>query len=88
MTTVTIERTSNRYARSINGAWIGAGADKKVFDAEEELLTKRFSLNSGIKVTWPDGITESAFPFNGGACPGYPPICIPSDGRLATLLNR
>jgi len=87
MTTVQIERTSNRYARSINGAWIGAGSDKKQFEIDEDSLTKRFSLNSGIKVTWPDGVIESAFPFNGGACPGYPPICIPADGRLAKLLN-
>lgn len=88
MTTVKLERITNRYARDINGAWVSAGADKEEREIDEALLTKRFSLNSGIRVTWPDGTSESAFPLIGGAFASYPPICIPPDGRLAALLNR
>lgn len=85
---VTVTRTTNQYRRSVNGAWLGAGSEATEIRIDEAKLDKRFSLNNGIRVTWPDGVTESAFPFNGGACPGYPPICYPADGRLAALLKR
>jgi len=88
MQTVTVTRTLNRYTRTANGAWYGVAPENNTFEIEEKKLNKQFSLNSGIKVTWPDGTIESAFPFNGGASTGYPPICIPGDGRLSKLLNR
>ena len=88
MKTVTVCRTFNRCTRTTNGAWYGVTPENNTFEIEEEKLDKGFSLNSGIKVTWPDGTIENAFPFNGGASIGYPPICIPGNGRLSKLLNR
>lgn len=96
MTIVTITRTTDRYRRTINGAWVGGGSEQQTFEIDEEKLRPTtldtgvklpFSINSGIVVTWPDGTRESAFPFNGGAFAGYPPICYPGNGRLAELLK-
>lgn len=85
---VKVARTTTRVVRTSNGAWYPTTQERQDLTLDEDQLDSRFSLNSGIRVTWPDGVTESAFPFNGGACPGYPPTCIPADGRLAKLLNR
>lgn len=88
MSLVIVTRALNRPRRSVNGAWIAGTVEKSTFAIEEAKLDKRFSLNSGILVEWEDGTKESAYPFNGGACPGYPPICYPADGRLSKLLAR
>lgn len=83
---VTVQRNENRYRRSVNGAWMSAGRDTEKFEIEESKIDSLFSLGSGVTVTWPDGVSESAFPFSGGSMPGYPPDCFPIDGRLAKLL--
>lgn len=93
---VQVARTQVRFRRSINGAWVGDGREVSAFMIDENSLRPKalgngyhmpFAIGSGISVTWPDGVTESAYPFNGGAFPGYPPICVPRDGRLSRLLN-
>lgn len=83
---VTIERTQNRFRRSINGAWIGGGSEVTKFQADDSCLKPGYGVSHGITVTWEDGVSESAFPFNGGAFTGYPPTVYPHDGRLAKLL--
>lgn len=87
--TVKVTRTTHQFRRSVNGAWVGNGADAATFETAESNLTRGFSLSDGITVTWPDGTSESAFPFGNNRClVGYPPICIPRDGRLSKLLLR
>jgi hypothetical protein len=98
MTTVTVYRRQEKFKRAINGGWLGNGADTEVFDIDEDRLRphdvqyplgvvrQSFSLGSGITVHWPDGVKEMAFPGNGGVG-NYPPVCIPTTGRLASLLT-
>lgn len=87
MTTVTIERRTERFSRTINGAWSRHSVtEKEVLVRDESFLSPGLSLGSGITVTWPDGVKEHAYPGNRGVgC--YPPECIPASGRLATLLH-
>jgi len=84
---VTIERTTSHYKLLANGAWVGGDVSHERFEADESMLTKTFSVASGITVTWEDGVKEHAFPFNSGAFAGYPPTCIPANGRLSKLLR-
>jgi hypothetical protein len=91
MATVKITRATNRFRRSVNGAWMNNGTDLDHFEMDESQLTPEFGksgVGHGIDVTWPDGVREQAFPFGGGACVGYAPTCIPIDGRLSKLLVR
>ncbi len=82
---ITIVRTTNRYRRSINGAWCDAGRETEILEREESWLTSRVSIGDGLKVTWPDGTEEFAYPSRAGV--GYPPVCIPADGRLAKIFR-
>lgn len=86
MTQVTVVRHQHQYRRSINGAWLGAGYVSEVLVIDEQRLAQ-LSLGSGIRVTWPDGVSESAYPGNYGVG-NYSPVCIPSAGRLSPLLKR
>lgn len=85
MALVIVTRKINRFSRSVNGAWVGAGTDLSTFVVEEAAIDKHFSIGHGIEVEWGDGTKEHAFPFNGGACPGYPHTFIPANGRLSKL---
>lgn len=84
---VTVERTQPRFKRTINGAWLSDTREINTIVMDESQLPLITLGTSNIKVIWADGHTESAFPFNGGAFPGYKPICIPSGGRLDSLLK-
>ncbi len=88
MTTVTIIRRQERFSRTVNGAWSRhTVVEKETLVRDESFLTPSLSLCSGIEVTWPDGVTEYAFPGNRGVGV-YPAECIPHDGRLAKLLRE
>lgn len=91
MAIVKIERLTHRYRRSVNGAWLGNGTETDTLERDEEVLRHKlgesgFSIGDGIRVTWPDGVAESAFEAHPG-CTGYPPSTIPIDGRLAALMK-
>lgn len=88
MALVLVTRALNRPRRSTNGAWVAGSVERDTFAIDESKLDRHFSLNSGILVEFADGTKESAYPFNGGAFPGYPPICYPANGRLSQLLAR
>lgn len=85
MALVIVTRHINRHRRTVNGAWVFGGRDESTFAVDEAELDKRFSIGDGIEVEWNDGTKESAFSTN--VFPGYPPRCIPADGRLAKLLG-
>lgn len=87
MPTVTIERRTERFSRTINGAWSRHTVTEiEKLEREESFLKPGLSLGAGITVTWPDGTKEHAFPGNHGVG-NYPPECIPADGRLSKLLR-
>lgn len=87
MTDVTIARRTERFSRTPNGAWSRhVVIETETLVRPESWLCAGISLCAGITVTWPDGVTEHAFPGNRGVgC--YPPEIIPADGRLAALLR-
>jgi hypothetical protein len=96
MTTVTVTRMTHRFGRTVNGAWAQRSTEHDTFSMDEDRLRPQtlasgykapFDVGHGIEVRWPDGVVERAFPFNGGASPGYPAHCIPADGRLSWLLS-
>lgn len=87
MTTVAITRRTERFSRTVNGAWSRhTVTETETLEREESWLGPGISLGAGITVKWPDGVTEHAFPGNRGVG-HYPPHCIPADGRLALLLR-
>lgn len=73
---VTVTRRSNRYLRSINGAWLG---DAPSFDTRADVPLESLPHwtigDSSLRVVFPDGTEEqvlaSSQPF-----PGYPPSVI------------
>ncbi len=94
MDIVKITRTHNLYRRSVNGAWVGNGSTSEAREMSESFLMRpadakhctHFSLGDGIKVQWPDGVTEHAFEGIAGLGGQYAPKCIPERGRLHSLL--
>lgn len=99
MTTVTITRRTQRYRRSVNGAWLAGHCEAETLVRDEEILRtrdvqyplgvvrSRFSVGDGIEVEWPDGVKESCY-SHGTSHSGKPYLAfIPADGRLSRLIT-
>jgi hypothetical protein len=91
---VKITRNTRHYRRTINGAWVAGPMSHDVMERDEDFLRPRvldggyvchFGVGDGIKVEWPDGVVESAYPSSIG--PNYTPQLFPADGRLSKLMT-
>lgn len=97
MARVHLTRTTNRFRRTMNGAWMPGGSDRHTWSVDEEDLKPRrtglgglvrFSIGDGLVAEFEDGTTESAYPTVPGSAHEYAPTCFPPNGRLAALLNH
>ncbi len=77
---VKVTRRTNRYRRTINGAWVGGGTEVETFEIDEDKLDFSFSINDGITVEYADGTTECCYPGQGYF---YPLTFYPAQGRLS-----
>lgn len=76
MTLVTVTRSSNRYRRSVNGAWLGDAPDVTTHEGVPlEQLPSWTIGDSNLTVTFPDGVKERVL-ANRQPFPGYAPTVL------------
>lgn len=73
---VSVTRASNRYRRTVNGAWVGNGTELTITPGVPLERLPHWTIgDSNLTVTFPDGTKESVLasrqPF-----PGYPPTVL------------
>lgn len=70
---VTVIRTNNRYRRSVNGAWLSAGADRTEYPGVPLHQVPLWTVGDGhLDVVFEDGTKEVVY-CHSSCMPGYPP---------------